>query len=397
MKGCNLIALCFILTFRISYFQCLNFSTTENERHFVMYAVLRMVPIDERQLELLKALKEMDEKYELDFWKEPSSVNEAVDVMIPPGNIPLIEQFLLTHRIPRTVLINDVESYVREEKMEIFFRQTDREGNAFFSSYRRLSEIHEFVDKLSEDYPDITEIISLGKSSEGRDLKAIKLTNDYSSDEEVKDLVDHFDWYILPVVNPDGYEFSHNVNRMWRKSRRGGFIFCRGVDLNRNFGFHWKEGGSSSSPCSETYAGSRAFSEPETKAISDFLSQRKENFIAYLAVHSYSQLWLTPWGWTSDLPDDYDQMVVVAQEATQALSEVHGTKYRIGSSTNILYVATGGADDWAYGSAGIKYSYTLELRDTGRYGFLLPSEQIIPTGEETFAGIKAMAKAIKRE
>ncbi|XP_035228738.1 carboxypeptidase B-like [Stegodyphus dumicola] len=318
--------------------------------------------------------------------------------------------------------------------MEIFFRQTDRQGNAFFSSYRRLNEIHEFVDKLSEDYPNITEVISVGKSSEGRDLKAIKigsktstkssksaiwidggiharewispatvtyiayrLTNDYSSDEEVKDLVDHFDWYILPVVNPDGYEFSHNFNRMWRKSRRGGFIFCKGVDLNRNFGFHWKEGGSSSSPCSDTYAGSQAFSEPETKAISDYLSQRKENFIAYLAVHSYSQLWLTPWGWTSDLPDDYDQMVAVAQEATQALSEVHGTKYRIGSSTNILYVATGGADDWAYGSAGIKYSYTLELRDTGRYGFLLPSEQIIPTGEETFAGIKAMAKAIKRE
>ncbi|XP_035204399.1 carboxypeptidase A2-like, partial [Stegodyphus dumicola] len=175
MKGCNLIALCFILIFKISYFQCLNFTTPENERHFHRYAVLRMVPMDEMQLELLKALKEMDEKYELDFWKEPSSINQAVDVMIPPANIPLIEQFLMTHRIPRTVLINDVESYVREEKMEIFFRQTDRQGNAFFSSYRRLNEIHEFVDKLSEDYPNITEVISVGKSSEGRDLKAIKI------------------------------------------------------------------------------------------------------------------------------------------------------------------------------------------------------------------------------
>ena len=65
--------------------------------------------------------------------------------------------------------------------------------------------------------------------------------------------------------------------------------------------------------------------------------------------------------------------------------------------TFLLDVATGGADDWAKGMADIKYSYTVELRDTGRYGFMLPSEQIIPTGEETWAGFKAMAKAIKRK
>ncbi len=52
---------------------------------------------------------------------------------------------------------------------------------------------------------------------------------------------------------------------------------------------------------------------------------------------------------------------------------------------------SGGSDDWTYGALGLVYSYALELRDTGRYGFLLPANQIIPTARETFAGFQAMA------
>ncbi|CAG0886880.1 unnamed protein product [Darwinula stevensoni] len=54
--------------------------------------------------------------------------------------------------------------------------------------------------------------------------------------------------------------------------------------------------------------------------------------------------------------------------------------------------APGPSDDWAKGAAGIKYAYTIELRDTGTFGFLLPPEQIIPTGEETWAAIMAVAR-----
>lgn len=57
--------------------------------------------------------------------------------------------------------------------------------------------------------------------------------------------------------------------------------------------------------------------------------------------------------------------------------------------------AAGGSDDWAKGVAGVKYSYTIELRDTGNYGFLLPASQIIPTGEETFEGFLVVANFIR--
>ena len=68
--------------------------------------------------------------------------------------------------------------------------------------------------------------------------------------------------------------------------------------------------------------------------------------------------------------------------------------YLIVNAINCLIVVAGGSDDWAKGAAGIKYAYTVELRDDGTYGFLLPASQIVPTGRETFAAIKAIARAI---
>ena len=78
------------------------------------------------------------------------------------------------------------------------------------------------------------------------------------------------DWYILPVVNPDGYEHSHSSNRFWRKNRRGNSK-CVGVDLNRNFGYKWGGLGAGTQKCDQTYAGPSKFSEPETSAISKFV------------------------------------------------------------------------------------------------------------------------------
>jgi len=61
----------------------------------------------------------------------------------------------------------------------------------------------------------------------------------------------------------------------------------------------------------------------------------------------------------------------------------------------LLDPATGASYDWAKGVAGIKYSYTIELRDRGHFGFLLPSSQIIPTGEETWDGLQAAVEEME--
>ncbi|ROT80875.1 putative carboxypeptidase B-like protein [Penaeus vannamei] len=207
---------------------------------------------------------------------------------------------------------------------------------------------------------------------------------------EDHEIINEFDWYILPLANPDGYEYTRHHDRLWRKTRsiNPEMPGCVGVDANRNFGYRWMEGGSSSNPCSDIYAGPTSFSEPETRAIRDFLLK------VYLSIHAYSQMWMLPWGFSQERPENYNDMYEVALNATAALEKSYGTKYRIGSIPELLYVATGGSGDYALGAVGIPYSFSLELRDLGRYGFILPREQIMPTANETYVGIKAMAQAV---
>lgn len=133
------------------------------------------------------------------------------------------------------------------------------------------------------------------------------------------DLPEHMrniNWYIHPVANPDGYEYSHTTDRLWRKNMRAHGRQCPGVDLNRNFGYKWGGKGTSASPCSQTYRGSKAFSEPETFYISKFISGfPRETFQAYLSFHSYGQYILYPWGYDYHLTKDRADLDRVARQA----------------------------------------------------------------------------------
>lgn len=93
------------------------------------------------------------------------------------------------------------------------------------------------------------------------------------------------DYYILPVVNPDGYEYTFASDRLWRKNRRKvGYSGCAGVDLNRNFGYRWGEKGTSKDVCREIFSGTRPFSEPETDAIRNFFDVSSANFKVIVAL-----------------------------------------------------------------------------------------------------------------
>ena len=89
---------------------------------------------------------------------------------------------------------------------------------------------------------------------------------------------------------------------------------CYGTDLNRNYGFHFNDGGSSDFECSDTYHGKSAFSEPENQNVRDFLLKNKDHVKYYQSLHSYSQLVLTPWGYTMDPPANYDKLLSLANE-----------------------------------------------------------------------------------
>merc|ERR1711939_1227458 len=135
------------------------------------------------------------------------------------------------------------------------------------------------------------------------------------------------------------------------------------------------EAGSSPLACSDSYQGPSAASEVEVQALQSYLCGLGEDLKGYINFHSYSQLWMSPWGYTDELPPDYTQQNDLSKAAVTAIKNTHGMVY-------------------VYGVCGVKYSYGAELRDTGEYGFLLPPDQIIPTGEEILAAVIAMAKFI---
>ncbi|CAG9564612.1 unnamed protein product [Danaus chrysippus] len=298
-----------------------------------------------------------------------------------------------------------------------------------WKQYHRLEDIHGFMDYLAKTYPKIVSVNSIGKSYEGRDLKVLRISDGKPSNkavfidggiharewispatvtyfinqiaenfDEESDDIRNIDWYFLPVVNPDGYEYTHIKDRLWRKNRKPalyGVRQCVGTDLNRNFGYRWGGKGSSSNPCSEIYRGARAFSEPESRAVSEFIKTSAANFSAYLTYHSYGQYLLYPWGYDNAVPPDHKELDLVGKNIAAAIEATGGSKYSVGSSSGLLYPASGGSDDWAKGQ-GIKYAYTIELSDTGRHGFVLPTTFIEPVARESLSGLRVLAAQLRK-
>jgi len=229
-----------------------------------------------------------------------------------------------------------------------------------------------------------------------------RLIADYKKKDPVAvDLLNFYEFHILPLYNPDGYEYTHTNYRLWRKNRSPNpGSSCIGTDLNRNFGYQWMVAGSSSNPCADTYAGSKGDSEVENQYVEKTLLASKGQWDAYITLHSYSALWMVPWGYTKVLPTDYSDLLAVSQIGADALKRTNGTSFTIGSPANMLYEASGGSFDWTKSIAGIKYSICLELRPgqsgvDSQYGFVLPESRVPMAGEESYQGLKAFVKAVK--
>ena len=118
-----------------------------------------------------------------------------------------------------------------------------------------------------------------------------------ANQSSIHPLLSNGEIWVVPMVNPDGHEYSRTIDRLWRKNRRPNPDGSLGIDLNRNYGYMWgtlNNATSSRVPSDSTYFGPRAFSEPETRAIRDLIG--RELFNGIVTYHSYSQLILYPWG-----------------------------------------------------------------------------------------------------
>jgi hypothetical protein len=197
--------------------------------------------------------------------------------------------------------------------------------------------------------------------------------------------------YVVPNLNPDGYEYSWNTDRMWRKNRRNnGGTF--GVDLNRNYAKGWGGPGSSGNGGSSTYRGTAPFSEPETAALRDFCLSL-DNFAGIIDYHSYGEYILWPWSYTSSPPQGLEAMLQVGENMRQAMVQHGWHDYTNGQASTTLYVASGTSKDYFFDEHGA-LSCTIELRDKGQHGFLLPESAIYDSQEEAWAGLRPFLQAL---
>lgn len=285
-----------------------------------------------------------------------------------------------------------------------------------FGAFHTYSETEAFLDELHAAYPLITTPkMSIGTSHEGRDLWAIKISDNpmidedepevlfdglhharepmsvevllhymawlcenYDSDEEAGFLVNWREIWFVPVVNPDGYIYNEQTypggGGMWRKNRRYNGQGSWGVDPNRNYPYEWGGEGSSDDPSSNVYRGPHPASEPEVQALMSLM--KAHEFVTHISFHCVAGMILIPWSHTLEhTPDD-------AMLRSMAVEMARHNFYGTGQAGELLYVCSGTTGDYAYGEQGEKNKIFSMCVEVGGSGFWPYEHEIAGLNED---------------
>ncbi|XP_052864272.1 zinc carboxypeptidase A 1-like [Anopheles cruzii] len=394
-------------------------SSAEQSR-FDNYRVYEVSIDTDRQLQALQQLEQNSDGYS--FWESPVQTNMRLSMVVPPHKFAHFEELTTALSLKTRLQIEDFQKVIDSERP-----MRDRRATLDWTDYYTVEEIYAWMDGITAQYPTILSGTVFGRSYEGRDLKAIKLSHKAgnpgifieaniharewissatatwllnqlltSTNAAVQDLAQNYDWYFIMVANPDGLAYTKTTNRQWRKTRQPVNDLCVGADPNRNFDHQWMNGGASSVPCSDTFAGTAPFSEPETRAMANYYATIASHINIQFSFHSYGQYLLTPFGYSgAPRPSNDADLQRIATVTAAAIQATHGTRYTYGNSAQVLYTTSGSTVDYFVGVHGTRLGFTFEFRDTGATGFVLPANQIIPNGEETLNGIIAFVAEAK--
>ncbi|MFI6050153.1 M14 family zinc carboxypeptidase [Streptomyces violascens] len=261
-------------------------------------------------------------------------------------------------------------------------------GDGVFRPYSGKNGLKQEILDTGKANPSLTKVESIGKTVNGQDILAVKLTkgankskdgskpatlymsnqharewitpemtrrlmhyylDNYGKDPRITKIVDSTELWFVISANPDGYDFTFTPgNRLWRKNLRdnngdGRITAGDGVDPNRNFPYKWgyDNEGSSPDPASETYRGPSAGSEPETKALDSF--EKRVHFNYAINYHSAAELLLYGVGWQVATPTP-DDVIYKSLAGTPDKPAIPGYLSEVSSA---LYTTNGEADGHA--------------------------------------------------
>lgn len=264
--------------------------------------------------------------------------------------------------------------------------------------YKTPAEVEAILKGLAAQYPQISTLISIGKSHEGRDIWALKITdlpdlhekgepailfnglhharelmtvevvldiatyllNGYATQESIRNLVDHNEIWLVPMVNPDGADKVWTENREWRKNKAE----PHGVDLNRNYPFQWGAcHGSSRAGDSDIYRGPAPGSEPEVQAMMKLVAEVRPVF--NISYHSYDETVYYPMGCDGQKADDPVVAEMGKMLASKLIKDDDSGSYKVGTPWEVMYAMDGDDLDWMYATYHV-IPFTVEMNHSAQ-------------------------------
>uniref|UniRef100_A0A1I7YF77 Peptidase_M14 domain-containing protein n=1 Tax=Steinernema glaseri TaxID=37863 RepID=A0A1I7YF77_9BILA len=396
--------------------------------------VIRVEPETERQHNFVAALY-FEGFFNVRFINETTkNGTDAMDIVVRQDALEDLENFLIGRKTHYEIIKEIDEEINFPEKVDAFA----------LGHHNSYDSIVKWMNELTLTYYGLVETFTMGTTHEHRPIVGIRigvskqdkpkraiwidggthgrewaavhavtffihqLLCQYGIDKNMTKYVDTLEFFIVPVVNPDGYEFTRSAidNRLWRKNRSARQCnatgnCCQGVDLNRNFDVFFGERDSSDDPCSNMHQGTAPFSEPETRAIKDMVlsNDLKDRLHAFITMHTFGQTVLYPDTMGNDsLHVNEEELKSLGAKVVDAIKGVRGTEYKTGKSSELMYPFSG-SHDWAAFVAGIKNAFCIEMSplftpETKTIGFMLPKDELVPTAIEVWEGVKAIIEAV---
>ncbi|KAJ0172691.1 hypothetical protein K1T71_011830 [Dendrolimus kikuchii] len=347
--------------------------------------------------------------------------DEFIDFLLSPSDTKEWNQYLYSYNITYEITTYDVEEKIEQERfiMSDIRRKDDRDpdiiGRLNFTSFPRLHDLEEYYARLKRQNPWAVKIITAGLTNRNTSITCIILSdrrinapailidggmhgrewtsvfsvlyflesiawNFTSQPEFIRNKM----WFIIPILNPDGYEYSMTKDRLWSKNRRRFSGRCDGVDINRNFDVSWCDFKASIFICSNVYCGPLEFSERESSTIRDLF--KYQIFSAYVTVHSYGSRVMYPYP---------SQELSTHQRVTDGMAAVMrgvvGQYFRATAERSGKEYGAGTSVDWMYFVNSVAHSYVIETRG-GDY--FVQGDEMEVSGLEVAAALRFMAQAM---
>lgn len=390
------------------------------------------------------------------IWSKSSSL-KTIDVQVGNEELSkLLAKFDLNYQIivedvAQTVFetfpenhrhsINAKDSKYKYKATEEVVESTEANvfSELFFKDYRPLETIDAWLDIIEQSFPNIISIETIGETYEGRPYKIVHVSSNIDGDHSLKktvvitggiharewisvssvcyqlyaliqayetepELLQELDFIFVPVSNPDGYDYTWNTDRLWRKNRQPTILpRCFGIDIDHSYDFHWSK--SSDWPCGEEYSGEEPYEAKEAQIWANYLNETNgdHQIYGYIDLHSYSEEILFPYAYScSSEPRDEENLIELAYGISKAIRLDSGKFYNVlpacqdRDSDLLPDLGSGTALDFMYHNKAF-WAYQMKLRDTGNHGFLLPAKYILPVGQEIFAGLEYFVRFITQE